>query len=130
MNPARRTLNFTSLDQVLPDVEGHTTVGQWSLGQVCNHLALTGRLSMDGFPDKFPWLERRTLVAANAFDLRVTRRLCHLPRRFFRPVGGRSRAVRSPSSPASGAASSLACARRTASCSFFWSSRRGGRSVR
>ncbi|MFI5459648.1 MAG: DUF1569 domain-containing protein [Isosphaerales bacterium] len=39
----RRELSFASLDEVMPDVErllaGHATVGQWSLGQICNHLA-------------------------------------------------------------------------------------------
>jgi hypothetical protein len=63
MTATRRTLRFTSLDQVVPDVErllaGHVTVGRWSLGQICNHLELTVRLSMDGWPERAPWLVRR-----------------------------------------------------------------------
>jgi hypothetical protein len=39
----RRTLTFRDLDDVLPDVErllhGHQTLGHWSLGQICRHLA-------------------------------------------------------------------------------------------
>lgn len=40
----RRELKFDRLDEVMPDVErllaGHETVGSWSLGQICRHLAL------------------------------------------------------------------------------------------
>jgi hypothetical protein len=63
MTATRRALRFASLDQVMPDVDrllaGHTTVGRWSLGQICNHLELAIRLSMDGDPVKAPWLVRR-----------------------------------------------------------------------
>ena len=35
MKPARRTLSYESIDEIMPDVErllaGHTTVGNWSL---------------------------------------------------------------------------------------------------
>jgi len=48
----RRDLTFASLDEVMPEVErllgGHVTVGQWSLGQICNHLAIAVHLSMNG----------------------------------------------------------------------------------
>jgi len=61
----RRELAFASLEEVMPDVErllaGHRTVGHWTLGQICNHLGLTVRLSMEGFPRKAPWLVRRAL---------------------------------------------------------------------
>jgi hypothetical protein len=47
----RRDLDFTSLDDVMPDVErllaGHATVGQWSLAQICHHLATGIRLTLD-----------------------------------------------------------------------------------
>ncbi len=40
--PERRQLNFASLEEVMPEVErlsaGYESVGQWSLGQICNHL--------------------------------------------------------------------------------------------
>jgi hypothetical protein len=47
----RRGLEFTSIDDVIPEVErllaGHVTVGQWSLGQICHHLATAIRLTLD-----------------------------------------------------------------------------------
>jgi hypothetical protein len=43
MTTGRRTLRFTSLDEIMPEVErlrrGHMTVGTWTLAQVCRHLA-------------------------------------------------------------------------------------------
>src|SRR5579872_7094235 len=62
---ARRTLAFTSVDQVMPDVDrllnGHKTAGNWSLGQICNHLTGTLQSSIEGFPIKMPWLMRVTI---------------------------------------------------------------------
>jgi hypothetical protein len=47
----RRRLEFTSLHDVMPEVErllaGHVTVGEWSLGQICHHLATAVRLTLD-----------------------------------------------------------------------------------
>src|SRR5262249_17847808 len=64
MKAARRSLTFASLDEVMPDVdrllEGHTTVGNWSLGQICSHLARAMNGTVDGFPEKAPWLVRKT----------------------------------------------------------------------
>ena len=49
----RRTLAFHDLRELLPEVRGlipaHRTVGQWTLAQVCRHLADTINGSMDGF---------------------------------------------------------------------------------
>jgi hypothetical protein len=51
MTPGRRTLRYASLDEVMPDVErllqGHTTVGHWSLPQICRHLATVMRRIVD-----------------------------------------------------------------------------------
>ncbi len=51
MTPGRRTLRYQSLDEVMPDVErllvGHTTVGNWSLAQICRHLATVMRRVVD-----------------------------------------------------------------------------------
>lgn len=51
MTPERRTLQYDSLDDVMPDVErllrGHTTVGRWSLAEICLHLSKTIRLAVD-----------------------------------------------------------------------------------
>ena len=61
----RRPLIFSALDQVMPEIDrllqGHTTVGRWSLAQICNHLELAIRLPMDGVPVKSTWLVRRTV---------------------------------------------------------------------
>lgn len=77
MNMKRRRLNFSSLDQVIPEVErllrGHTTIGNWSLGQICNHLAQGIDNSIDGFPAaaRPPWILQKTL---GRFVLRRTLR--------------------------------------------------------
>jgi hypothetical protein len=51
MTPGRRTLRYESLDDVMPDVarllEGHVTVGHWSLAQICRHLATAMRRVVD-----------------------------------------------------------------------------------
>ncbi len=51
MTEGRRTLRFQTADEIMPDVErllaGHRTVGHWSLGQICNHLANTMRRVID-----------------------------------------------------------------------------------
>jgi len=58
-------LAFASLDHVILDVEqllaGHITVGSWSLGQICDHLARSIIYSLEGFPVRAPWLLRKTL---------------------------------------------------------------------
>ena len=62
----RRTLTFASLDEVMPEVDrllaGHTTVGHWTLGQICNHLtkAITG--SVEGFTFRAPWFVRSVVA--------------------------------------------------------------------
>jgi Protein of unknown function (DUF1569) len=49
--PGRRTLRFGSFDEIMPDVErlleGHATVGHWSLGQICRHLGSVMRRVVD-----------------------------------------------------------------------------------
>jgi hypothetical protein len=51
MTPGRRTLSFQNFDQIMADVEmlleGHTTVGQWSLAQICWHLSTVLRRVVD-----------------------------------------------------------------------------------
>lgn len=51
MTPGRRTLRYDNLDEIMPDVErllkGYTTVGRWSVGQMCRHLAAIMRASVD-----------------------------------------------------------------------------------
>ncbi|MFO0959294.1 MAG: DUF1569 domain-containing protein [Isosphaeraceae bacterium] len=47
MTPGRRELAFRSLDEIMPEaerlLEGYRFVGNWSLSQVCRHLANTFR---------------------------------------------------------------------------------------
>ena len=51
-SPERRVLDFASVDQIMPDVErlleGHSTVGQWTLAQILHHLATSIRLTSLG----------------------------------------------------------------------------------
>src|SRR4051794_7123492 len=51
MTPGRRTLRYESLDEIMPDVDrlmdGHSTVGHWSLAQICRHLATVLRRVVD-----------------------------------------------------------------------------------
>ena len=51
MTPGRRTIRYGRLDEIMPDVERllarYTTVGRWSVGQMCRHLALIMRASID-----------------------------------------------------------------------------------
>ena len=51
MTPGRRTLRYESFDEVMPDVErlleGHRTVGNWSLARICRHLAAVLRRHVD-----------------------------------------------------------------------------------
>lgn len=51
MTSGRRTLRFESLDEVMADVEPligrNTTLGNWSLAQICHHLAVAIRRVVD-----------------------------------------------------------------------------------
>jgi len=66
MMDGRRTLEFAGLSEVMPEVDrllsGHRTIGRWTLGQICNHLAGSIRLSVEGYPDRAPWLVRKTIM--------------------------------------------------------------------
>jgi hypothetical protein len=51
MTQGRRTLRFNSLDEVMADVDlllrGNSTVGNWTLAQICRHLATVMRRVVD-----------------------------------------------------------------------------------
>ncbi len=51
MTEGRRPLRYESFDGVMPDVErllrGHKTVGNWTLAQICHHLAAVLRRHVD-----------------------------------------------------------------------------------
>jgi hypothetical protein len=65
MSDGRRTLTFGGLHEVMPEVDrllaGHRPAGNWSLGQICNHLGSTLLCSVEGFPEAAPWPVRATL---------------------------------------------------------------------
>ena len=59
----RRKLQFESLDQVLTEARRlvdvpYKKLGNWSLGQVLNHLAVGCEIAVDGTSMKVPWLFR------------------------------------------------------------------------
>ena len=56
---ARRTVRYSMLSEVVQDAEhllgNHHTVGNWSFGQICQHLGKTMNCSFDGFGFTTPW---------------------------------------------------------------------------
>ena len=59
----RRSLEFDTLDDVLADAEilttkQATTVGNWTLGQIFQHLANAMNLAIDGSDHRAPWYFR------------------------------------------------------------------------
>jgi hypothetical protein len=65
MIEGRRKLSFATLDEVIPEVDrllqGHRTLGKWSLGQICNHLAASMVMAVEGPPARAPWVIRKTV---------------------------------------------------------------------
>ena len=60
---SRRQLRFESYDQMLADVHAmHARptrhLGNWSLGQICEHLAKAIDYAVDGAPFQVPWVFR------------------------------------------------------------------------
>lgn len=59
----RRQLHFETYQDVLDDVHHlaaapHRQLGNWSLGEICQHLAKAMRVSTDGAPGRAPWYLR------------------------------------------------------------------------
>jgi hypothetical protein len=59
----RRKLDFRELEEVVADIEQLQSVdylraGNWTLGQICDHLAIFFRGSLDGFAERAPWVMR------------------------------------------------------------------------
>jgi hypothetical protein len=91
--PERRTLDFERIDQVMPDVDrlldGHSTAGRWTLGQICDHLARGITLTLRKprgdatTPEPTPAQEvnRRHLFRARSFPEGVA-----LPSRLLEPT--------------------------------------------
>jgi hypothetical protein len=58
--PSRRKVQYASLDELLADAERiaagpHTTLGNWSAGQIFEHLARAFNGSIDGMDMKLAW---------------------------------------------------------------------------
>ncbi len=90
----RRPLRFERLDQVMPEVErlleGHSTVGKWSLGQICNHLEMAVRKSVEGYDERAPWPVRKLIGPIMRWRLFKTGRMpegIKLPERFLPKPG-------------------------------------------
>ncbi len=74
--PERRRLSFDSIDCIMPEVDrlivGHVTVGRWTLGAICDHLARSIILSLDSEPSDAPptreqAIYRRLFFRSSAF---------------------------------------------------------------
>jgi hypothetical protein len=54
----RRDVHYASYEEVIRDVDhliaGHRTLGNWSLGQICRHLAASIDVMLDGAPAALP----------------------------------------------------------------------------
>lgn len=84
---ARRPLRFTTLDEVMPEVDrlverGHSTVGKWTLAQICSHLAGALTASTREIPFQAPWVLRKTIAP---FFLRRMLRTGRMPEGFKLP---------------------------------------------
>lgn len=61
--PVRRTVRYQSMAELLADAEQlavseHRTIGNWSLGQIFEHISKAITCSMDGFGFQAPWFSR------------------------------------------------------------------------
>jgi hypothetical protein len=87
MTAARRDLRFDDFDQLMAEVRtlqsgGYRRCGNWTLSQVCDHLAIFLRGSMRGFPTQMPWILR---VTVGRFFLRRILRKKKMPTGFKVP---------------------------------------------
>lgn len=74
--PERRRLAFDRIEAIMPEVDrlvaGHATVGRWTLGMICDHLARTVVFALDSPPSDAPAtreqsVARRFFFRAGAF---------------------------------------------------------------
>jgi hypothetical protein len=59
MTMKRRPLGFRTFDDIIADLDrlrsgGYRKTGNWDLAQICNHLSIVLRGSLDGFPGPKP----------------------------------------------------------------------------
>jgi hypothetical protein len=66
MNQTERRKLDLSIDAIMSDVDrliaGHTTVGQWTLGAICDHLAKSINLSLDSPPADAPPTREQNVI--------------------------------------------------------------------
>lgn len=60
-------MQFNSYDEILSDIallesRGYERGGTWSLGQICQHLSIVARLSLDKGVKPLPWIMRKMLA--------------------------------------------------------------------
>lgn len=87
----RRPLDFRRLDEVIADVRrlhgvGYVRLGNWSLSQICDHLAIFYRGSLEGFGKPLPWVVRVLVgkpMLASTLRRRAFRTGLKVPRRFL-----------------------------------------------
>jgi hypothetical protein len=78
--PTRRDLRFDTLADAVREARhalaaGYTRAGNWSLGQVCHHLALWIRYPLDGFPRLTLWERPLAWSVRNTFGPKMLRRV-------------------------------------------------------
>ena len=62
----RRRISFDSVEGAAADIEqlrcdGYEKLGEWDLGQICEHLAILLKGSLEGFGSLMPWIVRATV---------------------------------------------------------------------
>lgn len=87
--PTRRRLVFADFSQVRADIEhlqacGYQQTGNWSLGQMCDHLAKSFDAMIDGYGYQAAWPLRLTtkLVMPIIFQLKRVPSGAKIPKRF------------------------------------------------
>lgn len=63
----RRDLNYRDFHSLAEDVRrlldsGYRQTGRWDLAQVCGHLTIAFKQSLDGFTFKGPWVVRKLIA--------------------------------------------------------------------
>jgi hypothetical protein len=75
----RRELDFKSVNDIMPEVDrllkGYEKAGQWSLGQMCNHLTKSVVYSVEGGDISVPWFVRTFIAPLAKRHILKTRRM-------------------------------------------------------
>ncbi|MCX7420982.1 MAG: DUF1569 domain-containing protein [Planctomycetia bacterium] len=84
---SRRSVRYSTLSDIIQDAEqllsSHHTVGHWTFGQICQHLAKTMNCAFDGFGFQAPWFARWIIAAfvKNSLLIKPMRSGFQLPER-------------------------------------------------